>query len=327
MADLPRELFQFYPIHTNAIMTLKNNRVWKIFSKEGSYICKALDFPAEETAFIIDAMNHLETAGFRDYNQIIKTKEGNSTVFLEHRHFFMAREIEGVPPSFSLAEDTGAVGAFLAAFHRAARGYYPCSPYPGRMKWGKWPEILAKKCKEMELFGEMEGNSNGSFSLIYRRHLPYYLEDAWKSAEFFRGEAYRVQWQREENAGGFCHHDMAHHNFIKGEGLSLIDFDYALADIRCHDVAQLILQILKENHWECRCALKALEQYDKVSPFSGEEPKLILEMLRFPQDFWQVAFARYVEKNREPRLERKLEHWVMRRAHRKRALDTLASML
>ena len=55
----------------------------------------------------------------------------------------------------------------------------------------------------MELFGEMEGNSNGSFSLIYRRHLPYYLEDAWKSAEFFRGEAYRVQWQREENAGGF----------------------------------------------------------------------------------------------------------------------------
>ena len=121
-------------------------------------------------------MNHLETAGFRDYNQIIKTKEGNSTVFWEHRHFFMAREIEGVPPSFSLAEDTGAVGAFLAAFHRAARGYYPCSPYPGRMKWGKWPEILAKKCKEMELFGEMEGNSNGSFSLIYRRHLPYYLK-------------------------------------------------------------------------------------------------------------------------------------------------------
>ena len=73
--------------------------------------------------------------------------------------------------------------------------------------------------------------------------------------------------------------------------------------------------------------MKALEQYDKVSPFSGEEPKLILEMLRFPQDFWQVAIARYMEKNREPRLERKLEHWVMRRAHRKRALDTLASML
>lgn len=323
MADLPRELFQFYPIHVNAIMTLKNHRVWKIFSKEGVYICKALDFPAEETAFVIDAMNHLETMGFYSYNRIVKTDDGASTVSFNGRCFFMAKEILGEPPSFSSPEDAGAVGAFLAMFHRAAKGYHPRSPYPGRIKWGKWPEILMKKCDEMETFETI----NDRFSLIYRRHLPYFLEDARQSAVFFRGRSYLDQWQKEKKEGGFCHHDMAHHNFLQGENLSLIDFDYALADIRCHDVAQLLLKILKENRWDCRCAFKALEGYDHITPFSAAEPQLISAMLRFPQDFWQVAFARYVENNKEPRLERKLEQWVLRRTRRKQALKTLAAVL
>ncbi|MEE0776236.1 MAG: CotS family spore coat protein [Bacillota bacterium] len=327
MADLPRELFQFYPIHAGAIVTLKNRRVWKIISQEGCYICKALDFPLAETAFIIDAMNHLAEMGFCHYNMVFPTIDGASFVTLEQRHYFLSKEIEGAPPSFSREEDTAAVGAFLGEFHQAAAGYQPQSPYEGRMKWGLWPEILEGKCREMKDFGEREDPNHRRFSLIYRRHLPYFLEDAEASAEFFWGQKYQTQWRAEEKQGGFCHHDMAYHNFIQGDSLFLIDFDYALADIRCHDIAQLLLKILKENHWEIHGALKALEEYDKTSPLSKEEPKIILEMLRFPQDFWQVAFARYEEHSEDPRLERKLDHWVLRRGHRKRALEALAREL
>jgi CotS family spore coat protein len=117
----------------------------------------------------------------------------------------------------------------------------------------------------------------------------------------------------------FCHHDFAHHNVLIGENhtVSVIDFDYAICDVRAHDIASLILRNMKHTGWDGRTAQFILRAYDQTSKLMKGETDLIYGMLRFPQDFWEAGYFYYVERNRPPEvLEKRLRKWIELRHNR-----------
>ncbi len=297
-----------YPIQLEEILPLKEGKVWLVKAREGPFILKALHFPVEESLFIMKAMRHLQTAGFENFNRVAATENGESLVGDGGKYFFLSRFVPGRAADFTETADMESAVATLASFHRAARGFDP-PPFPGRIKWGVWPTMIEAKMEDLRRFGEMvkKKRKRTHFDCLYLRHYPYYLDEMAAAAGYFQGAAYLALSRAEREAGGFCHHDLAHHNFLIAENgaAGLIDFDYAIADLRVHDLANFLVKLLKHHNWDEAVALFALEAYDKAETINREERRVLLGMLRFPQDFWQVAFARYAEESREAlRLEK-----------------------
>lgn len=320
-----------YPIQLKGILTLKERKVWKIEALEGPFILKALDFPLEESVFIISAMNHLSAAGFEKFNFLKAAKNGESLVRDEGKCFFLSRFVPGHPADYQQMEEVEAAALTLSELHLSAVGFDP-PPFPGRMKWSNWPQMIAAKTADLQRFGKQvaEKRRKDYFDCLYLRHYPYYLEEMEAAAGYFNGELYERVWKSQKKAGGFCHHDLAYHNFLIDEAgtAALVDFDYAIADLRVHDLANFLNKLLKHHNWDETVALSALEAYDKKGTLSHDERKLLLGMLRLPQDFWQVAFARYVEKSREAlRLEKKMQRWTGERGLRHNALRILEKAL
>lgn len=279
---------------------------------------------------IAAALTHLANGGFRRCSYLIEDRQGHAAPAVAGKSYFLSLFFEGRVADYGNAEDVTAAAALLATFHHHAEGL--CIPaYPGRDKWGVWPEMIAKKRGELVQWGEeaLWRPQRDRFDRLFLRHLPHYLEETDASLHRFAASRYDTIWREEAAQGGFCHHDLAHHNvLITSASPVLIDFDYAIADIRGHDIANFLLKILKENDWEEDLAAAALETYDRQNPLRSGELEVILAILRFPQDFWQVGLARYGE-NIVPhdRCESKLERWTREKTLRCRGLSRLEAHL
>ncbi len=320
-----------YPIQFEEILLLKEQKVWLVKAREGPFVLKALTFPFEEAVFIMKAMNHLRAAGFTQFNAIAATENGESLVGEGGKYYFLSRFVPGRPADFREETDICGAAVTLAALHQAAVGFDP-PPFPGRIKWGIWPAMMKGKAEDLRRFGEEVAHKRRKthFDCLFLRHYPYYLEEIEAASAYFAGKNYENLWRAQKEAGGFCHHDLAYHNFLIAENgeVGLIDFDYAIADHRVHDVANFLIKLLKHHNWDESVALYALAAYDKTGNLSKEEKQLLLGMLRFPQDFWQVAFARYDEESRETvRLEKKMLKWTGERGLRHNALAILEKTL
>lgn len=312
-----------YPIHVNQILTLKPQRVWIIHCTEGDYILKALSFPARETDFILGAMEHLSHRGFHNFNEIIPTKEKERSVSVQGNTFFLSKKIPGVECDFQDLEKIKSGAEFLGQFHQSAQGYKPKNPYEQRIKWGNWPRMFKEKQTDLLFFEEEALKEKNEFNSLYKRFIPYFSQEMAKAQEKLNASPYLKLCKEESAKGGFCHHDLAHHNFVIGDTVNIIDFDYAIADIRSHDLTNFLNKILKSNHWDIQYPLTALEAYDRVNPLKKGEWEVIIAMLLFPQDFWQCGLTRYREKNLATQNEKKLARLLKQRYLRGEALKKL----
>lgn len=312
-----------YPIHVNRILTLKPQRVWIIPCTQGDYILKALSFPPKESNFILGAMEHLSNQGFYSFNQLILTKDQERSVSDQGKTFFLSKKIPGVECNFQDKEQVKAGAEFLGRLHLAAQGYKPKDPYEQRVKWGTCPQMFREKQSDLQVFGDEALKEKNEFNSLYKRFIPYFSQEITKSLEKLNSSPYLDLSKEEESKGGFCHHDLAHHNFVIGDSVNIIDFDYAIGDIRAHDITNFLGKVLKANHWDTEIPLAALEAYDKVNPLKKGECQVILAMVSFPQDFWQCGLARYCEKNFSTQNETKLARLLKQRYLRGRALENL----
>lgn len=317
-----REILLHYPIQKEQILTLKPYRVWEIKEKNDTYILKALFFPKAERDFIFDAMEQLKTNGFSFFNQAELTKSGGTHIDFAEKGWFLSKKIIGKPANFIDDRELSLIGGFLANFHNHACGYFPSAPYEGRVKWGTWASMVAEKKKDLLDFN-INNKKESFFDIAFCRYLDYFLEDLEKAAPFFASSDFHRLCRQEKEKGVFCHHDLAYHNILMGENPYLVDFDYLLADIRCHDVANCVTKVLKANGWEAEKALTFLSAYNKVRTLEKVERDAIKAMLRFPQDYWQCAFAHYREGDVSRSREKKLKHWLKERTLRRNALFDL----
>lgn len=332
MKELITAVSLLYSIPVTRIVSLKDEKVFTVFAKKERFVLKLLGYPAMETAFITDAMNYLSAGGFHDFNEIIPTAGGKPFGRWKQKLTLLTKELKGRSPSYKNPKDTAAVAAYLGRLHNAASHFFPLHPYGERMKWGKMIETMEKGGDDLVFLARaLEGKSEAEkddFDRAFLCHREHAIEEARLAAEALRC-FYPVLSERKRNEGGFCHHDPAHHNFLidGGGNVGAFDFDYAIADVKTHDLAALMLKVLKANRWNALPALKAAEHYLAETAVEREELWYLYELLAYPYDFHHAVFARYVEHNHGRRIEKKLFRLVRDEEKRQTALKEIKTAL
>lgn len=305
--------------------------IYRVQANGGYFALKEIKYPEDEFCYIYAAMEHLAAHGFDRVNRMIITKSCRPYAEYKGKRFFLSRWIEGREADFNQKRDLRIAAKTLAELHQSTKGFVP-PPWQGRIKWGTWPENMLRKTEELIKFKKQAERRNGKtlFDLIFLAHADYYVYECKKAFEMLIKAGYEKVDRIDARNHYFCHHDYAHHNVIidgSGQG-HVIDFDYCISDMRCHDLGSLMLRVLKKSKWNFPQAVYALKCYDAFRSVSSHETGVISALLRFPQDFWQVAFAFYVERNQpQERLERKIRSWVLDKEIRETSLNRLAKLM
>lgn len=323
------KILQSYPMKIRSVEPHK--LVYRVAGEKGYFALKEIKFPEEEFCYIYAAMEHLASHGFNRINKIVLTKEYYPFAEANGKRFFLSRWIDGREANYKEKKDLKKSAKTLAELHMSSRNFDP-PPFQQRIKWGTWPDNFKQKKEQLITFKQQiqQKNYKTIFDQVFLMHVDYYVRECARALDILARGGYKKVNARDEKRKYFCHHDFAHHNIIidkNGVG-NVIDFDYCISDIRCHDLGSLVLRKLKKGEWDYKQALYIIKAYDKVLTVSSEETEVITALLRFPQDFWQVAFAYYVEKNQpEKRLEHKIKNWVLSKEMRAKSLQKLEKLM
>lgn len=305
--------------------------VFRVTAAEGIFALKEIKYPENEFRFIYAAMEHLVSHGFTRINKMMLTKNYYPFSEFKGRKFGLSKWIQGREADYSQKWDLNIAARTLADLHKSSKDFNP-PPFEGRIKWGTWPVSMKGKMEELLDFKKsVQRKSRKSFfDQVFLAHVDYYVGECETALEYLARGAYEKVNSHDAQKQYFCHHDYAYHNVIideKGKG-NVIDFDYCISDIRCHDIGSLMLRVLKKGEWNYKKAMYALKSYDHKRRVSSKETEVIKALLRFPQDFWQVAFAYYVERNQpRDRLERKIKNWVQDKERRRKSLCKLDKLI
>ena len=330
MKELITAVSLLYSIPVCRIVPLKDEKVFRIITKKERFVLKLLPFPTMETGFITDAMTYLSLNGFHRFNEIIPTAEGKPFGRCQGRFALLTKELCGRVPSYKRTDDIIAVASCLAELHHAARYFLPIHRYGERIKWGTMTDTIDHGRKDLLLFRSRLGlqKKRCDFDEAFLGACDPFIEEAENASAALK-TFYPQLCAEHAVYGGFCHHDPAHHNFlIDSDGKAAVfDFDYAIADLRAHDVAAFLLKVVKANHWEIEPALVALNAYHRLFPLSPRENRFIYCLLTYPYDFHHAAYARYEEHNFTRRIEKKLFRVIREKERREDLLKKVRPFL
>ena len=324
-----KELFStvslLYSMPVKEIVTLKKGKVFLLKGDHEDRVLKILTLPQREIDFISAAMSWLKEKGFYDFNEIIPNRDGMLTTPQEHKTLLLTKVIKGDMPSYQKKEDCEKIASYLAEMHTAAKGFHYSGQDSSRIKWGMLIESMQTKCDNLlnfqhkRLKEEWDSFDTDFMAIVdfQRREIEAVIEEL--------STFYPDLNRSKQKEGGFCHHDPAHHNFLidKNDSVAACDFDHAIADQGCHDLAALMLKILKANDWQPENAVRAMESYDEILHLQTQEKRLIYAILKFPYDFYHAAFARYREHDNSGRIEKKMKRQLKNIALRQKALSEL----
>lgn len=294
-------------------------KVVRLNTSLGALALKKFKLTDEELEYSLCAMRHVLEQGFR-VPRLIPTAEGELFVRSEGAKYFVMEWLTGRESSYSRVYDLALATRGLADFHQAATGFQPPDS-PGKEQWGTWTGHFQERIAEMRDWITRAEQGETAFDNMYLAVCAYGIEEALRAVELLESSRYEEISQEEQSWQGFCHHDYAHHNVLitKQRQVALIDFDYAISDIRAHDLASLVLRNMKSEKWDERTAFFIIKSYfERIDPHEGEE-RLLHAMMRFPQDLYEAGRFYYVDQNR-PRdlLESRLRKWAEQKERRDR---------
>ncbi|TCP54786.1 CotS family spore coat protein [Tumebacillus sp. BK434] len=296
-------------------------KVVRFSTPYGRYALKKFNLTPAELHFSLAAMEHVKANGFA-VPGVVKTRQGDLYAERNGACYFVMEWLNGRESKYDHVLDLALAARGLARFHLAAQGFEPpdCA---GKEQWGTWTGHFLERIGELRDWTVLAEQGGSVFDRMFAEQAAYCIQEASRSVELLLSSRYEEITKLERGLKGFCHHDYAHHNvLITGDkNISLIDFDYALCDIRAHDLASLILRNMKSVKWDSRTAYFIVKSYfEEAKPHEGEE-RLLHAMMRFPQDFYEAGYFHYVTKNRpQEHLESKLRKWTEQKERRERFL-------
>jgi CotS family spore coat protein len=297
-------------------------KVVRLQTPAGDLALKKFKLSTEELRFSLAAMRHLKERGFL-VPGVIRTRDGEEYVELGGVKYFVMEWLDGRESDYSHVYDLALSARGLARFHERTQGFEP--PHcPGKEQWGTWTGHFLERIEELRDWTVLAEQGGTLFDRMFAEEAAYCIHEASRAVELLLSSKYEEISKLEHEQRGFCHHDTAHHNILirPDKKIGLIDFDYAICDIRAHDLASLILRNMKSVKWDARTAYFIVKSYFEVAtPHSGEE-RLLHAMMRFPQEIYEAGYFQYVEKNRPANfLESRLRKWCEVKVRRERVLQ------
>lgn len=304
-------MFKKFGLKVTDLVPLRN--VYLLFTNKGKKILKKVEYSKENLQFIYNAVEYIRR-GFDRVISFTKTLEGDIYAIFNGELYCVMDVAEGREAEFSNPIDVSIAVRSLAEMHRASEGYR--NNYPEKCMAGRTIDNFKRRLQELKFFKELallhEYKSN--FDGVFLAHVDSYIKEVEDSIKLLSATPY-FKLCSEEDKKVICHHDLADHNILINEDKAFfIDFDFAMIDLRVHDLCNFINKAVKNFAFDLDKANSIVEEYSAINPLDRRELEVLKALLSFPEDFYSISkdyYARRKEWEEETfldRLLRKLEY-------------------
>lgn len=308
--DLDSTLFENFNVKPKEVLPLRS--VFMITDEIGQKILKKVDYTLEELKFIEQGLKYVNRSFDRTMN-FLNTRDNKPYVIWNGSIYCMMDLVEGRESDYSNPMDLIIATEALAELHCAGKGFY--SHIKSKNNIGNIIRNFRRREKEMNLFKELSliYSKKSEFNNIVSDNVDFFIEQIKKSIKILENSCYYKLCSIEEKRV-FCHHDLAYHNIIINNDKGyFVDFDYAIVDLRVHDLCNFITKWVKSSAYDVEKCSKILEVYNKINPLNSKEIEVLYGMLTFPQEIYSIVKDYYtnnkdwLEKNSVDKLKKKVE--------------------
>ncbi|MBQ6820574.1 MAG: CotS family spore coat protein [Clostridium sp.] len=323
---IKNEIQEKYLLEVETIEKIKNS--YKIKTNNGDYGIKVIKYEYKHFYFIFSAIRHLKKRGFFNIPEIIKTKDNLEYIRLGDKYAYLNKWIDSRNCNYKDNKELKLATELLGKLHKSSEGFILNNNMKPRIAWFSWIKVFETRCEEILDFRKRiyQKAYKSQFDEIYLSMVEEELERGKKAIDEIKNNKYYEIMNKEVLKLGFCHHDYAHHNVLinnYGE-INIIDFDYCILDTHLHDLASLLIRVMKEGGWSKDKADFIFNSYSNTHSLYSDEIRLIKGFIRFPQGFWQIGLQYYWEQQPwgEEFLVRKLKKYLADRENREKFLQS-----
>ncbi|MBU5486162.1 CotS family spore coat protein [Clostridium sp. MSJ-11] len=291
--DLDISLFKQFNLEPYDIYPIRS--IFIVNTDKGDKILKKIDYSKDELLFINEGLNYIRDKFDRIMN-FNKTVDGDIYALYNEEMYCMIDIFEGRECDYSNPIDIFTVAKGLGELHAASSGFN--SQLDNRVNSGKMINKFNRRLKEMEVFKTISNLSeyNGEFDQIFLENIDHYIEEIKRSIKLLEASSY-YKLCEEKDKVILCHHDLAYHNvIIKNNEAYFIDFDYAIVDLKVHDICNFINKVLKSSAYDIGKGKKIMDEYTKVNSIDKREMTVLYGLLTFPQDFYSISRDYYTRR-------------------------------
>lgn len=289
--DLDIQLFRRFNLEVEDVIPIR--KVYIASTENGQKVLKKIDYPIQDLEFINKVVEYLKENNF---NRVFSFEKGkDEKIYTNWRGdlYCVMDLIEGRECQYSNPIDVGIASKAIGELHLAGKGF-KCS-LQERNGHGKIIDKFYSRLEEMQFFKKavlLYKNKN-DFDKIFLDNVKYYEQQINNSIKILKESDY-FDLCKEDDKITLCHHDLAHHNIlINDEKAYFIDFDYALIDLKVHDLCNFINKAIKDFAFDMKKAEAIINDYCSVNSLDKRELKVLYGMLAFPQDFYSITTDYY----------------------------------
>jgi CotS family spore coat protein len=284
--DLYVDLFDRFNLKVTDVVPVRS--IFMLFTDKGKKILKKLDYCVEDLIFIYNGIKYIKN----DFDQVmdfVKAKDGEIYTVWRGELYCVLDLVDGRECEFTNPLDVQIAARGIAQLHSASEGFK--SDVKDKNTLGRTIDIFSRKLEEMKFFRRLANfhEVKNEFDCIFLKNVDYYMEEIEGSIEALKESSY-LKLCSEEDKVVLCHHDLAHHNIlINEEKAYFVDFDYAVIDLKVHDLCNFINKAIKNSAFDINRANMIIESYCCLNSLDKRELEVLYALLKFPEDFYSIS--------------------------------------
>lgn len=298
MDNWPLErISQIYDIQIDKVQI--RNKILYMETQIGPLALKKSTLSREELELQFAILIHLSKKGYTHFSKIIPTQNNKCFAQIGEQIYTLSNWVPGYHPNFAEPNNLDIGAHTLATFHLAATGYHGPVHWQKRRLYGIWPMRFSYRLSHLQWYQHciQALGVRDEFDELFMAQVDHFLLQGYLVIDRLRNPVYYALATQARKEGTVCHHDFAYHNILvdTDSTASLIDFDYCILDMQVHDLGNMISRHVKYTKWCLDDVSRILLMYHQEKPLLPAELEVLVSLLEFPQDFWQVAWAKYNE--------------------------------
>lgn len=291
--DLCVELFNRFDLTVYDVIPLRS--VYMVSTNKGEKILKKVEYTREELKFIYDVLNYIRPR-FSRIMDFVKDINDEIYTIWDGNMYCIMNLVDGKECNFNNPVNLSIAAKGLGELHYASEGFK--SNLYNKYNNGKLIDTFKRRIQEMEFFKNIAciHENKTEFDEIFINNVDYYIKQIDKSVKLLEDSCY-YKLCSEEDKIVVCHHDLAYHNIlIKNEEAYFIDFDYAVIDLKIHDLCNFINKVVKNFAFDMEKAYTIIENYSIKNSLNKRELEVLNAMLTFPNDFYTISKDYYTKR-------------------------------
>lgn len=291
--DLDINIFNKFDLVVTDVIPVRN--VFILKTNKGNKVFKKIDYSIEDVNFIYNAMKYIK----QKFDRVIdfeKTVDGEIYTIWNNDIYCIMDLVEGKECDFNNPIDVSIASKGLGELHSASEGFR--SNLAHKNAYGKTIDNFSRRLEEMQFFKNIANlhEVKNKFDEIFLENIDYHIEEIQKSIEFLKKSNY-YKLCSEEDKIVLCHHDLAYHNIMINEDKAyFVDFDFAIIDLKIHDLSNFINKVIKNFAFDNDKAISIINDYCTSNRLDKRELEALYGILSFPEDFYNISRDYYTKR-------------------------------